>query len=187
MMATVDPERAEARLRELILYVAKRLETDPSAGATKINKVLFFAEFANVRMRSEPLTGVEYQKLPHGPAARRFVPIRDELAAAGDLRVETRLVGPYPQHRLIALRQADMSEFDPEEINAVEQVIGRLWGMSAAEVSRLSHEEMGWLMVEEGETIPYSAAYIRPPGSAIPAKVRERAAQLARDVARSGS
>jgi len=50
-MITMDPERAEARLRELILYVARRLETDPSAGATKIHKVLFFADFASLDPR----------------------------------------------------------------------------------------------------------------------------------------
>ena len=180
MIDEVDPARAEARLRELILYVAKRLEADPTAGATKVDEVLFFAELANMRMRDEPLTGVEYQRLSHGPAPRRFVPIRDELAAEGAVRLETRLVGPYPQHRLIALREPDLSGLDPDEIDAVEQVISRLWGLSAIAVSELSHQELGWLVVGEGETIPYSSAYLRPVGTPIPEQVRKRAAELAR-------
>jgi hypothetical protein len=32
----------EDKFTELVLYVAKKIESDPTGGATKINKILFF-------------------------------------------------------------------------------------------------------------------------------------------------
>ena len=56
------------KLKELILYVAGRLAGDRFGGATKLNKVLYFSDFAHVRMHGRPITGAEYQKLENGPA-----------------------------------------------------------------------------------------------------------------------
>jgi hypothetical protein len=63
--------QSESKLAELILYVAERLRGDPKGGAMKVNKVLFSAEFAHMRLHGVPITGVEYQKLERGPAPRR--------------------------------------------------------------------------------------------------------------------
>ena len=39
----------ERKLRELVLYAAARLRDDRAGGATKLNTVLYFAEFARMR------------------------------------------------------------------------------------------------------------------------------------------
>lgn len=39
----------ERKLTELLLYIAERLLPDMSGGATKLNQVLYFADFAHVR------------------------------------------------------------------------------------------------------------------------------------------
>ena len=69
----------EHKFTELVLHVAARLQDDHSGGATKLNKVLFFADFAHVRRTGAPITGAAYQKLDHGPAVRRLRPVRDRL------------------------------------------------------------------------------------------------------------
>jgi hypothetical protein len=74
----------EAKLAELILCVSERLADEPAAGSTKLNKLLFFAEFSHVRQHRQPITGAEYQRLPNGPAPRRLLPVRDRLVANGD-------------------------------------------------------------------------------------------------------
>jgi hypothetical protein len=79
----MDVEYDERKLTELIVYVADRLRSDRADGATKLNKVLFFADFAHVRKHRRPITGAEYQKLPYGPAPRRLMPIRKALVSAG--------------------------------------------------------------------------------------------------------
>ena len=168
----------EAKFRELLLYVAKRLESDQTGGATKVNKVLFFSEFAHVRRHGRPITGVEYQKLPWGPAPRRLKPVRDGLIAAGEARLEQEPFLGQMQQRIVPLRDPDLSALDEDELATVESVIDQLWGMTATQVSALSHEEVGWQMVDENDTIPYESAYLRP--AILTNRIRQHAAELAR-------
>ena len=167
----------EAKLGELLLYVAGKVRTDPTGGATKLNKILFFSEFSAVRALGEPITGVAYQKLERGPAPRRLVPIRTALVESGAAELVNDQYFGRTIHRLVPRREADLSSFNEEQVRIVDQVIDALWGKTAGEVSERSHEEMGWKMVEDGEEIPYSAAYLAPafkPNEA----VREHAARL---------
>jgi uncharacterized phage-associated protein len=158
----MNVEYDERKLTELILYVAKRLETDRAGGATKLNKVLYFADFANVRRTGRPLTGAEYQKLPQGPAPRRLLPIRTVLVERGEADIHRETFLGYEQHRLVAKREPDLSVFEPGELESVDLLLDDLAHLTAKQVSDLSHAEPGWRLVEEGQTIPYEAALIAP-------------------------
>jgi len=167
----------EEKLGELILYVAKRLQNDPSGGATKINKVLFFSEFSFMRTHGHPITGVEYQKLDRGPAPRRLLPVREWLIESGAARLDHTVYFGYPLNRLIPLREFQRSLFTVDEIAQVDEVIDGLSSRSAAEASEMSHRETGWRMVENGETIPYEAAYLVP-AFKVTDKMRRHAEEL---------
>jgi hypothetical protein len=95
----------EAKFTELVLYVADRLGPDRAGGATKLNKVLFFADHAHVRRTGSPITGAEYQKLPQGPAPRRLKPVRERLVARGEARIERAEFLGYELHRLVPQRR----------------------------------------------------------------------------------
>ena len=171
------PPYDERKFTELLLYVAKRLRGDPSGGAIKVNKVLFFAEFAHVRAHGRPITGADYQKLRFGPAPRRLIPVRDHLVDSGQARLlEEEYLG-YRQARLIPLREPDLSLLTAEEIETVDQALAEVEGTTGTRLSELSHEEMGWKMVDEGETIPFEAAYLKPP--VVTPAMREHTARLA--------
>lgn len=150
----------ENKFRELVVYVAERLNADRSGGATKLNKVLFFADFAHVRRTGSPITGAEYQKLEHGPAARRLRPVRDELIESGAAELRKEEFLGYEQHRLVPLRSADLEIFDASELETIDKVLSDLEGLNARQVSDLSHDEAGWRLVELGEPIPYEAALV---------------------------
>jgi hypothetical protein len=169
----------ETKLAELILYVAEQLRDDPKGGATKINKILFAAEFAHMRTHGVPITGMEYQKLARGPAPRRLVPVRDRLIANGDADlVRDRYMG-YGLDRLVPLRPVNRELFEDDELAAVDEAIKALWDRTAEEASQLSHLEMGWRMVEMNETIPYEAAFLAP-GFEVTSSMREHAEQLSK-------
>ena len=62
-MATITmPEYDERKLKELILYVADRCEADPTFGAIKLNKTLFYADFLAFASTGKPITGVETKR-----------------------------------------------------------------------------------------------------------------------------
>ena len=168
----------EQKFAELVLLVADRLRADIAGGATKLNKVIFFAEFAHVRRTGRSITGVEFQKLPHGPAPRRLRPVRDALVRCGAAQMVHEEHLGFVTARLVPLRAADVSLFSDEELETIDGVIEDLSGMTARQVSQLSHDEAGWRLVEEGETIPYEAALVGAPQVSTPTSRR-----LAREVA----
>jgi Protein of unknown function (DUF4065) len=150
----------EEKLAELILYVAEQIKDDPTGGATKINKILYFSEFAHVRAYGVPITGVPYQKLPQGPAPRRLRPIRDLLVERGDAELQVDNYFGYRLDRLMPSRSANMTKFTASEIQTVDQVVAALRGKTGQEVSDLSHRDKSWQLVEMYEDMPFSTAYL---------------------------
>jgi hypothetical protein len=174
-----NTEGADRRLGELMLFVAKRCENDPTFGATKLNKILFFADFSSFLKTGKSVTGAVYMRQDKGPVPRRLVPAREELLDQRRAVVQqNQLWNGMVQNRLIALDQANLTVFSKDELQQVDAVIENLHGKTAAEVSQLSHEEcLAWEIAEDGEDIPYEAAFLLPIRECEGAAVR--AAQLA--------
>jgi hypothetical protein len=151
----------EEKFAELILYVSEKMDGDPSFGATKLNKVLFFSDFFAYQQLGTPITGAEYQKLEHGPAPRKLLPVQRSLEEKGDAKLVVRPYLGRTQKRLVALRDAKVSVFKPDELKVVDQVIEALVGAKAVEVSRASHEvSVGWQLAGLKETIPYESVFL---------------------------
>ena len=146
-----------------MLYVADRCEHHPKFGATKLNKILFYADFIAYIRLGQSVTGAEYQRLPHGPGPRRLVPVRSALLEAGDTVVRRKSCHAKIQDRLVPLREANLDLFSAREISIVDEVIDALQNRSAQEVSDLSHQLLAWQLADSGETIPYYAALLESP------------------------
>lgn len=173
----------EGKFEEFVLLAAELLEDDHQGGATKLNKLLYFSDFTFVRTHGRPISGADYQKLHHGPAPRRLLPVRKRLTERGDIEIEieTDPLG-YRTDRISVLKKTSRSALDAVEIQTMETVASLLRSMTGAEVSALSHEDPGWQLVEPGDTIPYESAYLRPDDevpAAMEAAVRSRARELA--------
>jgi hypothetical protein len=150
----------DEKLRELVLYISLRSEGDEAYGATKLNKLLFFADFLAYQQFGQPITGDEYQALPQGPAPRHLVPIREQMKAQGEIAVRVKDFCGFQQHRIFALREPDLSRFTVQEIDLVDRLIAKWWDKSASYISTQSHRFIGWRLAEQGETIPYNTALV---------------------------
>lgn len=147
----------ERKFRELVLYISQKCASDPMFGATKLNKVLFYSDFLAYANLGQPITGFEYQKLPNGPVPRRLLPVRDKMVEQNELGIqEVLLKNGYIQKRTVNLRPPDLRTFSAQEISLVDQVIEALGDASAGAVSELSYRQIGWIVADDGETIPYS-------------------------------
>lgn len=118
------------------------------------------------------ISGCEFQKLPHGSAPRQLVPARDRLVERGDAEIVTEDFLGRPQQRLIPNRQPDVSIFSPDEMSTVDDVLEQVAGLTATQVSELSHQEPGWQLTEVGETIPFATAFLDFPQVATPTSER---------------
>lgn len=158
------------KLRELVLYLAQRSDSDRYFGATKLNKLLFCIDFESYLRTGAPVTGCRYQKLKFGPAPRPLLPVLQELeeeracvtAAGGHLA---------RQKRVIATREPDLDLFTSAEIALVDEVISHCWNHTGTMLSDWSHEHVGWELAEMGEDIPYQTALVADPRPLTPAEI----------------
>jgi hypothetical protein len=155
-----DVPKGRQRFRELIVYVSAKCESDHSFGATKLNKILFYADMTAFERFGEPLTGEAYFRLDRGPAPVSLIPVRRALVEERAIRVDERpTIGNYTQKRPIALREADTDLFTKGELRVVDEIIFELWGKTADEVSKGSHK-IAWHSLGDRELIPYEAAFL---------------------------
>ena len=151
----------EAKFKELILYISQMCADDPTFGATKLNKILFYSDFLAYANLGEAITYFDYQRLANGPAPRRLLPIRDQMIEDGELGIqEVPLRSGNIQKRTVNLRPPDLSVFNAKEIAQVDEVIRALENVKAEDVSELSHRMLGWKLVGDGESIPYQTVFL---------------------------
>jgi hypothetical protein len=154
-----DAPYGEDRLKELILYIGDKCKEDPAFGATKLNKILYFADFISFSRYGDPVTGVEYMRLGQGPAPKHLLPISRQMQADKELFIEKRDYFGRDQLRAIPMREANLNLFKPRDIAMVDEQIAALWGENADRVSERSHG-IAWKMFEDKESIPYEASYL---------------------------
>ncbi|HMI98602.1 MAG TPA: Panacea domain-containing protein [Gaiellaceae bacterium] len=171
----------EEKFKELVLYLAEESEDDPWFGATKLNKLLFYADFYAYGHFGKPITGAEYQVLQHGPAPKKLLPIRLQMIRDKDLQIRRERVLRFTQQRPIALRKANVSVFSADELSLVNDLLRWLGDRTAGEISELSHAEVCWQLADLNEEIPYTAVFL---SSRKPTKWHfERGEQIAAQIA----
>jgi hypothetical protein len=161
------PEFNEMKFRELLVYVAGKCANAPLFGATKLNKILFYADFLAYEAFGEAITGAEYIALEFGPAPKRYLSIQREMEQDRSLVLSP---AQFNQKRLIALREADLSQFSAGEISLVDTVIESLRDETAKSVSDMSHAFLGWQAARaeynitgQVAAIPYDSVFLAKP------------------------
>ncbi len=155
----IDVPRGQQKFRELIIYIAERCQDTEFFGATKLNKILYRADFEAFRRFGRPITGAPYFRLPNGPAPKALIPVRRDLVAEGAVKIESRPLGNRTQERVIPLRASHRDLFSAGELALVDEIIKDLWGQTAEEVSDASHDII-WRSRQDEENIPYEAVYL---------------------------
>jgi hypothetical protein len=147
------------RLVDLILYVSDKYEKAPRWGKTKLNKVLWRADFTSFLERGVPVSGRAYIRLQNGPAPAEMAPVLGTMEAEGLIRFEGRLVGQYREERIVPLARPNMAAFGKDDIRYVNKAIEYYWSLTASESSDDSHG-IAWQSRGDGDAMPYELAYL---------------------------
>ncbi len=153
----------DRKFRELILYVARLTESDPKCGSTKLNKILFYIDFRAYDVLGYSISGQKYQKLPNGPAPRALLPVVEQLQKEGACTWASRNYYGRSLKKLVPLREPDLGVFEAAETDLSRNIVEELWPLNATEVSDLSHNFVGWRIVEMNEDIPYNTVFVDEP------------------------
>jgi hypothetical protein len=126
---------------------------------TKLNKLLWYADFTHFRLHSVSISGATYVRLPFGPVPDQFQwrlssAIEDGLLDSREVKFPNGHTGEI----LVATEEIDMSLFDSSETDVLLATQEYFKDMGSLEISNLSHKEKGYKETPEGEVISYEYA-----------------------------
>lgn len=129
----------------------------PDVFKTKLNKLLFYADFKHFKDYAVSITGAVYAHLPYGPAPERY----DLLLAALEyddrsILLEERTFPGFVGETVVTLRPPDLSIFRPSELRVLAEVSHRFQDFSAKQMADYSHQEEAYSQTNNGDLIPYA-------------------------------
>lgn len=142
------------RLRNILLFILERCS---NVWYTKMNKLLFYADFVSFRDRGMALTGLSYRAIDFGPVPEKWDKVYSEFS---DVSQEFSRIGDYVGTVLMSSAKPDLTLFSADEIEVLERVCERFGADTSAKISRQSHEETAWLdHITNNERIPFREAF----------------------------
>jgi putative zinc finger/helix-turn-helix YgiT family protein len=140
-------------LQEMIVFYTSRIK---DVSITKLNKLLFYADFIHYRLHSVSISGTKYVHVPYGPVPDGYLAIIELLEKEDVIRIDEE---PFYQGRVVsAKKEPDFASLPGSALQALEQVCDFFGNKSAKEVSEISHNEAGYRETEQGKPISYAYA-----------------------------
>lgn len=126
------------KLFDMVRYIVNRHgELFP----TKLNKLMFYADFYNYRRTGLSISGLKYRALNFGPVPDHYATIYDNVPLLEKRLVEAHgMVGTLLSCNLID----ESSNLSDTEKMSIDHVVDKLGPMTVAEIIEASHQETGW-------------------------------------------
>jgi hypothetical protein len=161
-MTNKDIEFDKEKLAEPIIFFACESKDDRLFGSTKLNKLLFLADFLAYGHLGNSITGARYihQKRGPTPSPDEFLPVRESLISSGRLAITEKETYYGTRKRPVTEDKPDLKKFSKKELEIAYEALETLKHMGNVDSEVWSHKFVGWLSTSEGETIPYSTAYL---------------------------
>lgn len=144
-----------SKIKNILLYF---IEKGHGVFITKMNKLVFYADFLSYRMIGRGMTGLGYKAIQHGPVPVRwdriysfYEDINQEIVVFPDGREGTILKSNL---------SPDLSDFSEEEQKILEAVYLRFKKESPTQISATSHHEEAWKQyIDSGQLISFEKAF----------------------------
>ena len=129
-----------------------------STFVTKMNKLLFYADFIHYKNHGYGITGITYKALPFGPVPERWGTLYSSLPGI-DME---EYVYPSGQSGIkLEARENKGNLLNEYETSTIEKVCSMFSNMSAGEISQTSHLEKGWIENKDNRNaISYQDAFV---------------------------
>lgn len=152
---------ASPKFKALVHYVVDSAEDPHSLGATRLNKICWYADVIAYCYKGKSITGETYIKRKHGPVPRTILMTIRELEGEKKISVREHEFLPSKKIRLFqTLKDADSSLFSKEELEIINYCVDTICHHhTAASISEHSHNAI-WEAANDGEEIPLVAALV---------------------------
>ena len=135
------------KFSNMVTYFAKKQEPY----ITKLNKLLFYADFLHFKHYKVSISGAIYNRLHYGPVPERYNTLFESIT---NIEMEENDFGI----KAIAVQDVGEGAFIESELFILQMVSNQFKPMNAKQIADYSHQEKCWLEVEHNAKIPYSYA-----------------------------
>lgn len=125
----------------MVKYFASRLQPFK----TKMNKLLFYADFSHYAYTGYSITGLTYMAITHGPVPKNYGAIYDKLMETGIVDIEEVERDGYEGEKILTPEGGpDLDVFTDTEKNILDGVVKEIGSYSTSRVVEISHNEKAW-------------------------------------------
>ena len=125
---------------------------------TKLNKLLFYADFFHFKKYGISITGAQYARLPFGPVVDNYEIYLGLMVHKRRVLIEEKRFGDFLGEVIISNQSPSLEIFQPEEIETLAKVKGYFENYSATKISERAHQEKGYQETEDYQPISYQYA-----------------------------
>jgi len=126
---------------------------------SKLNKLLFYADFKHFKECTLSITGLRYVHLPYGPVPDNYSMYYATLFSKGLVEfIEESYSQGYVGEVIKSVKEPDLNIFSPSELRIMASVMDDFKGYTATQIQKFSHKEKAYQQTNDGETISYAYA-----------------------------
>ncbi len=140
------------KFSEMVLFFSDGLKP----WKTKLNKLLFYADFGCFGLTGKSMSGVNYRAIPMGPVPDKYQGIFDYLNTIGIVEVNEsyfRDGGMGEQFFPAQGRTFNSALFSATELEILNSVANRFRETSTDDIIEISHKERAWLENKEDKKL----------------------------------
>ncbi len=142
-----------AKLQNAILFLCKGGQLK-----TKLNKLLFYADFKHFKENAVSITGARYVHLPHGPVPNNYEFFFAAMIHSRQIEVDEVQIYQYFGENFVSTIEPDLSIFEPSELKVLAEVKELFKDYTATQIRDFSHQERGYQETPDHGLISYSFA-----------------------------
>ncbi|HZK95633.1 MAG TPA: type II toxin-antitoxin system antitoxin SocA domain-containing protein [Prolixibacteraceae bacterium] len=146
------------KTEQVIAFFAERLQPFK----TKMNKLLFYADFVHFRNTAQSITGLRYNAIQFGPVPHNYDILFGTLAEIDIIDIEYAMTQDGEVERILPNPKYlfDASLFSSTELEVMEYIANKFKETSASDIAKISHLEPAWKENIEGKRIiPFTYAF----------------------------
>jgi len=132
------------KFTEMIVYFTEKLQP----WKTKLNKLLFYADFTMYSQIGFSISGAQYRAIPMGPVPNNFQSIFEYSANNDDIDLCYTIFNDGnigEQFQPNANRQFNSNIFTEQELAILEEIADRFGNTKTSEMIDISHREKAWI------------------------------------------
>ncbi|MCW5899518.1 MAG: DUF4065 domain-containing protein [Flavobacteriales bacterium] len=149
------------RTLELIKFFTAQLA--PHLYKTRLNKLLFYADFRHFQLHGVSITGGRYRAIQMGPVPVQYASLYEYAQREGKIKLNEQELnegGIMGQFLPMTTAPFNAELFEESELAVLNEVCEQFRNTKAKEIEHISHEEEAWKQHEKEHTvIDYTLAF----------------------------